>query len=97
MTFGQHVQGLLYTTAIFGSAPMAFYLSPPPAHIYEMRQDYMTVEELLDEIDQNPEHEFEIDRYIFPLFNQMLNRHGFQFSVISVAPETVRCRILKKP
>lgn len=57
----------------------------------------MTVEELLDEVDQNPEHEFEIDRYIFPLFNQMLNKHGFQFNVITTSPETVRCRIMKKP
>ena len=56
----------------------------------------MTIQELLDEIDQNPEHEFEMDRWIFPLFNRLLNERGYQFHIISVPAETLRCQIVKK-
>lgn len=57
----------------------------------------VTIQELLDELDQHPEYEVEIDRYIFPLFNRLLNEHDFQLSLISVSVETLRCRIMKMP
>lgn len=57
----------------------------------------VTLQELLDEIDQNPLYDFEIDRYIYPLFSRLLVEHGFQLHIIKTSPETVRCRILKTP
>lgn len=89
--------GLLIQAVILGAVPTYAYFYPPkPADLVEIDGATMTVEELLDEIDQDPTREFEIDRYIFPLFNQLLNKHGFQFSVITTAQDFVRCRIMKK-
>lgn len=56
----------------------------------------VTIQELLDEIHQQPDAEYEIDSYIFPLFNRMLNERGFQCHITTPAnSETFRCRIEK--
>ena len=58
-----------------------------------MTSDKRWIKVLLDEVNQDPEREFEIDRYIFPLFNKMLNTHGFQFNVLEIREDSVRCKI----
>lgn len=55
----------------------------------------LTIQELLDELDRFPETEYEIDRYIFPLFNRMLNQHNFMFAIKTQTEKSVRCHIVK--
>jgi hypothetical protein len=84
---------ILIVPAVAGETYFHFY---PPKEIVEMDGATMTIEELLDEVDQNPTNEFEIDRNTFELFSKMLDQHGFRFNVITASPETIRCRIMRK-
>jgi hypothetical protein len=53
----------------------------------------VTIQELLDEIDQNPDVEYEIDRWVVPLFDKMLNEHGYKFQNVRVIGDFIRCKI----
>jgi hypothetical protein len=56
----------------------------------------MTIEQILDELDQRPNQIYWIDRYLFPLFGLLLREHGFEFDVIEMAQEACQCRIKRQ-
>lgn len=53
----------------------------------------VTIQELLDEIEQRPDVEYELDRWIIPLFNRMLKEHGFEFLLLDLKGDFMRCKI----
>ena len=55
----------------------------------------MTIEQILDELDQRPNALYPIDKFLFPLFNRMLNEHGYQFEIVVFGQEFLSCKIQK--
>ena len=42
----------------------------------------MTIEQILDELDERPNALYHIDKYLFPLLDRMLGEHGYQFDQV---------------
>ena len=55
--------------------------------------DKVSIDILLNELDQNPDQELEVDRYTFPLFNRLLNERGFKFHVFEIRENSIRCKV----
>jgi hypothetical protein len=56
----------------------------------------MTIEQILDELDQRPNALYHIDKYLFPLLDRMLGEHGYQFDMVMLGQMVVSCRIKRQ-
>jgi hypothetical protein len=57
------------------------------------QENDVTIEQLLNEVDQHPNVEYEVDAYVFPLFDKMLKEYGYQFTLCLDKKDYVRCKI----